>query len=79
MHGRFVKVMPRDYKRALAADARRRADEAAALEAVALVVPVAAKAKKPRRVTAKKAVAAGVAPRRGPGQAVPSGSGQTNG
>jgi len=79
--GMFVKVMPRDYKRALAADARRRADEAAALEAVALVVPVAAKAKQPRRVAAKKAVAAaaGVAPRRGSGQAVPSGSGQTNG
>ena len=71
LHRQFVKVMPRDYKRALAADVRRRAEEAAALETVPIIVPVAAKAKKPRGVSARKAVrpAAGEAVRTGPGQA----------
>jgi len=69
---KFVKVMPRDYKRALAADARRRTEEAALLEVVPLIVPVvAAKAKKARGVGAKKPVrsAQGDAVRTGPGQA----------
>jgi hypothetical protein len=68
----FVKVMPRDYKRALAADARRRAEEAALLEAAPIIVPIlAAKAKKARGVAAKKPVrpAEGDAVRTGPGQA----------
>jgi glutamate synthase (ferredoxin) len=68
----FVKVMPRDYKRALAADARRRAEEAALLEVVPLIVPVVtAKARKARGVAAKKRVrpAEGDAVRTGPGQA----------
>jgi glutamate synthase (ferredoxin) len=69
---KFVKVMPRDYKRALAADARRRTEEAALLEVVPLIVPVvAAKAKKARGVGATKPVrpAQGDAVRTGPGQA----------
>jgi hypothetical protein len=68
----FVKVMPRDYKRALAADARRRAEEAALLEVVPLIVPVVtAKARKARGVAAKKRVrpAEDDAVRTGPGQA----------
>jgi len=62
--------MPRDYKRALAAEARRRADEVAAL-AVPVIVPVAAKARKPRGVSAKKVVrpVAGETSRPGSGQA----------
>src|SRR6478672_5958453 len=39
LHKKFVKVMPRDYKRALAADARRREEEA---REATLVVPVVA-------------------------------------
>jgi glutamate synthase (ferredoxin) len=79
---KFVKVMPRDYKRALAADARRRTEEAALLEVVPLIVPVvAAKAKKARGVGAKKPVrpVEGDAVRTGPGQAPRPGSGQAHG
>ena len=67
----FVKVMPRDYKRALAADARRRAEEAVVLETVPLIVPVlAAKAKRERGMSAKKVrPVQGDAVRTGPGQA----------
>jgi glutamate synthase domain-containing protein 3 len=71
---KFIKIMPRDYKRALAADARRRAEDAAALDMVPLVVPVvAAKAKKRRGVSAKKTV------RPAQGDTVPTGPGQAHG
>jgi hypothetical protein len=69
----FVKVMPRDYKRALAADARRRAEEAALLEVVPLIVPV---------VTAKARKAHGAAAKNRCGRrrhAVRTGSGQAHG
>jgi glutamate synthase (ferredoxin) len=70
----FVKIMPRDYKRALASEARRRAEEAAALETVPLILPViAAKAKKARGVSAKKVV------RAAQGDAAPTGPGQPHG
>jgi glutamate synthase domain-containing protein 3 len=51
---RFVKVMPRDYKRALAADARRREEEA---REAPLAVPVAvAKVRKSKRGVSAKAL-----------------------
>jgi hypothetical protein len=50
---KFVKIMPRDYKRALAADARRRED--AAREAT-LVAPVAAKVRKSKRGVSAKSL-----------------------
>jgi glutamate synthase domain-containing protein 3 len=50
---RFVKVMPRDYKRALAADARRREEQA---REATLVVPVVAaqKVRKSKRGVSAK-------------------------
>ena len=55
VHRKFVKVMPRDYKRALAAEARRREEEA--LEAT-IVVPVVAaqKVRKSKRGVSAKAL-----------------------
>jgi glutamate synthase (ferredoxin) len=56
LHRKLVKVMPRDYKRALAADvARRRADENAVVEAAAaaLVAAVPKVRKSKRGVSAK--------------------------
>jgi len=52
---RFVKVMPRDYKRALAVEALQREEEA--LEAVLVAVPVAApKVRKSKRGVSAKAL-----------------------
>jgi glutamate synthase (ferredoxin) len=52
---RFVKVMPRDYKRALAAEARRREDEAR--EALLVAAPVAVpKVRKSKRGVSAKAL-----------------------
>ena len=48
LHKKFVKVMPRDYKRALAAEARRLAEDAAS-EAAAAVAPAAKKSGRGRQ------------------------------
>jgi len=51
---KFVKVMPRDYKRALAADVRRRED--AAREATMVVPVAAAKVRKSKRGVSAKSL-----------------------
>jgi glutamate synthase (ferredoxin) len=53
VHKKFVKVMPRDYKRALAADARRREEEAREATMVMPVVAAQKIRKSKRGVSAK--------------------------
>jgi glutamate synthase domain-containing protein 3 len=55
VHMRFVKVMPRDYKRALTADARRREEEARQA-AMALPIVAAPKIRKSKRGVSAKAL-----------------------
>jgi glutamate synthase domain-containing protein 3 len=56
LHKKFVKVMPRDYKRALAADARRREEEAR--EATLVIMPAVAvqKIRKSKRGVSAKSL-----------------------
>jgi hypothetical protein len=55
VHKKFVKVMPRDYKRALAAEARRREEDA--LQAtMAMPVVAAPKIRKSKRGVSAKAL-----------------------
>jgi glutamate synthase (NADPH) large chain len=53
VHRKFVKVMPRDYKRALAAEARRREEEAREATMVMPVVAAQKMRKSKRGVSAK--------------------------
>jgi len=53
---KFVKVMPRDYKRALAADARRREAEAREASMAAVPVVAAQKIRKSKRGVSTKAL-----------------------
>jgi glutamate synthase (NADPH/NADH) large chain len=53
---KFVKVMPRDYKRALAADARRREAEAREASLAAVPAVAAQKIRKSKRGVSAKAL-----------------------